>query len=70
MVIETPDHARRTLADLSDAEVTEVLLAFKARILDLRNDQRFRYILLFKNHGAAGRRHARAHALASSSRCR
>ncbi len=36
-----------------DAEVTEVLFAFKARILDLKNDQRFRYILLFKNHGAA-----------------
>jgi UDPglucose--hexose-1-phosphate uridylyltransferase len=51
VIIETPDHAR-DLADLSDAEVTEVLHAFKARILDLRNDQRFRYVLLFKNHGA------------------
>ena len=30
-----------------------MLFAFKARILDLRNDLRFRYILLFKNHGAA-----------------
>ena len=41
----------RRLKDLSDAELTEVLFAFKARILDLRNDLRFRYILLFKNHG-------------------
>jgi UDPglucose--hexose-1-phosphate uridylyltransferase len=52
VVIETPEHGK-DFARLSDAEVTEVLFAFKARILDLRNDQRFRYILLFKNHGSA-----------------
>jgi len=50
VVIETPDHGR-ALKDLSVAELTEVLFAFKARVLDLRNDLRFRYILLFKNHG-------------------
>ena len=52
VVIETPQHARE-LSELSDAEVTEVLFAFKARVLDLRNDLRFRYILIFKNHGSA-----------------
>jgi len=52
VVVETPDHDR-VLSDLSDAEVADVLFAFKARVIDLRNDQRFRYILLFKNHGAA-----------------
>jgi len=52
VVIETPEHARE-LSELSDAEITEVLFAFKARVMDLRNDQRFRYILLFKNHGSA-----------------
>lgn len=52
VIIETPEHTR-TLESLSQAEITEVLLTFKARILDLRNDQRFRYILLFKNHGVA-----------------
>src|SRR5512139_3461018 len=52
VIIETSDHAK-TLEAQSPAEITEVLLALKARILDLRNDQRFRYILLFKNHGAA-----------------
>jgi len=52
VVIETPDHGKN-LSDLEDADVTQVLFAFKARVLDLRNDQRFRYILLFKNHGAA-----------------
>ncbi len=51
VVIETPDHTRPMEA-LSQGEITEVLLAFKARIQDLRNDQRVRYVLLFKNHGA------------------
>ncbi len=50
VIIETPLHDRR-MKDLSDAELTEVLFSFKARILDLRNDLRFRYILLFKNEG-------------------
>jgi UDPglucose--hexose-1-phosphate uridylyltransferase len=52
VVIETPDHGR-DLAALTDAEATEILFAFKARVLDLRNDLRFRYILLFKNQGTA-----------------
>lgn len=61
VIIETPDH-HKDLGDLNDQEVAEVLCAFKARILDLRNDQRFRYILLFKNHGAlAGASLAHAH---------
>jgi UDPglucose--hexose-1-phosphate uridylyltransferase len=51
VVIETPDHGR-AMKDLTDQEVTEVLFAFKARMLDLRNDLRFRYILLFKNQGS------------------
>ena len=50
VIIETPDHGR-PLKDLSEADLTDVLFAFKARILDLRNDARFRYLLLFKNHG-------------------
>jgi UDPglucose--hexose-1-phosphate uridylyltransferase len=52
VIIETPDHTK-DLGNLTDTEVTEVLFAFKARIVDLRNDMRFRYILLFKNHGPA-----------------
>jgi UDPglucose--hexose-1-phosphate uridylyltransferase len=51
VIVETPDHDRQ-LKDLSQAELTEALFAYKARILDLRNDLRFRYILLFKNEGA------------------
>ena len=30
-----------------------MLWAFRERVLDLKQDRRFRYILVFKNHGAA-----------------
>ena len=52
VVIETPDHAK-TLASMSEPEIERVLWAFRERVLDLKKDIRFRYILLFKNHGAA-----------------
>jgi len=52
VVIETSDHTRM-LEGQSQGEILEVLMALRARVLDLRNDQRFRYIVLFKNHGAA-----------------
>jgi UDPglucose--hexose-1-phosphate uridylyltransferase len=48
--IETPDH-HKTLATMSEAEIERVFSAFRARVLDLKQDRRFRYILLFKNHG-------------------
>lgn len=52
VIIETPDHAR-DLADLSVEEVRNVLWAFRERTLDLQKDRRFKYILVFKNHGEA-----------------
>jgi UDPglucose--hexose-1-phosphate uridylyltransferase len=51
VIIETPDHGK-TLASMSEAEIERVLSAFRARVLDLKQDRRFRYILVFKNHGA------------------
>jgi len=50
VIIETPDHAA-TLGDLTDRQIEEVMWAFKERIIDLKKDRRFRYILLFRNHG-------------------
>ena len=50
VIIETPDHDR-TLADLTVNEVNDVLIAYRHRYLDLRKDFRFRYMVLFKNHG-------------------
>ena len=44
---------RRTLATLPERAVEDVLWAYRDRMLDLKNDKRFRYILIFKNHGEA-----------------
>jgi UDPglucose--hexose-1-phosphate uridylyltransferase len=51
VIIETPDHTV-DLADLSDQQIEEVLWSYHDRIHDLTKDPRFRYILIFKNHGA------------------
>jgi UDPglucose--hexose-1-phosphate uridylyltransferase len=52
VIIETPDHDR-SLALMSEPEIERVLWAFRERMLDLKQDHRLRYILVFKNHGAA-----------------
>ncbi len=52
VIIESPDH-NKTMADLSLEEMGNVMLAFRERIVDLKRDSRLRYILIFKNHGAA-----------------
>ena len=41
VIIETPDH-QQTLATMSDKAVEEVLWAYRDRMLDLKNDRRFR----------------------------
>ena len=51
VIIETPEHDAH-LAALSDFQFQEVLTAYKHRYLDLIKDKRFKYILIFKNHGA------------------
>jgi UDPglucose--hexose-1-phosphate uridylyltransferase len=52
VVIETPRH-EETLATLPLKDATNVLLAYRERIIDLRRDQRLRYVLVFKNHGVS-----------------
>ena len=52
VIIETPDH-NATLATLAAKRIEDVLWAFRDRILDLKKDRRFKYILIFKNHGEA-----------------
>jgi UDPglucose--hexose-1-phosphate uridylyltransferase len=52
VIIESPEH-NQNLATLPDKRVEDVLWAFRDRILDLKKDKRFRYILIFKNHGEA-----------------
>src|SRR5262249_40612582 len=52
VIIETPEHGA-TLAEMPERQIEEVLWAFKERVSDLKKDHRFRYIILFKNHGEA-----------------
>jgi UDPglucose--hexose-1-phosphate uridylyltransferase len=52
VVIETPNH-EETLATMPVRRVEDVLWAFRDRILDLKQDRRFKYILVFKNYGDA-----------------
>lgn len=51
VIIETPDH-NKSLADLTVNEISDVLIAYRHRYIDLRQDMRFRYMVLFKNHGS------------------
>jgi UDPglucose--hexose-1-phosphate uridylyltransferase len=52
VIIETPDHLA-SLATLPLDAVADVLLAYRERVLDLKKDSRFQYVLVFKNHGEA-----------------
>ena len=52
VVIETPHHDE-TFSQLSLDRMTQVFFAFRDRLNDLANDHRFRYVMIFKNHGRA-----------------
>jgi len=50
VIIESPDHDRE-LSELDVAQIERVLDAYRDRIVDLQNDLRLRYVLVFKNYG-------------------
>ena len=52
VIIETPQHIK-IMSALSEKQIEDVLWAYRDRILDLKKDKRFRYILIFKNQGLA-----------------
>jgi UDPglucose--hexose-1-phosphate uridylyltransferase len=52
IIVETPDHAT-SWSEMPEGQIHEVLRAFQDRMNDLKRDFRFRYIILFKNHGEA-----------------
>jgi len=52
VIVEGPDHDK-TFGNMAEKLIEEVLWAFKDRVNDLKKDRRFRYIILFKNHGDA-----------------
>jgi UDPglucose--hexose-1-phosphate uridylyltransferase len=50
VVIEGPVHDQ-DLSQLPVEHIQQVLTAYRERSLDLHRDRRFRYVLIFKNHG-------------------
>lgn len=61
VIVETPDHSLE-LADLSEDQISDVLRAYRERMQDLSGDERFKYVLIFKNQGyGAGATLSHAH---------
>jgi UDPglucose--hexose-1-phosphate uridylyltransferase len=50
IVIETPDHLMRA-EDIGLEQMVRVITAYKARMVSLEKDPRFRYTLVYKNSG-------------------
>jgi UDPglucose--hexose-1-phosphate uridylyltransferase len=50
VIIESPDHIEN-IATLTEKQVGEILFAYRDRIMSLRTDPRWRYILIYKNQG-------------------
>jgi len=68
IVVETREHAV-SLAHLSPEDIARVLLMYRRRIQDLKNDVRIRYVQVFKNQGVqAGSLidHAHSHLVATA----
>lgn len=52
VIIENPDH-HTDMAQASTEHIADVFTAFAQRTRDLRRDERFRHIIIFRNYGAA-----------------
>lgn len=52
VIIETPEHDDN-FGDFSLIQIGRVFKAYKERIKDLEKDSRFKYVMVFKNHGKA-----------------
>lgn len=50
VIVETPEHAIE-LADLPEPHIANILRAYRERMHDLGGDNRFKYVLIFKNQG-------------------
>jgi len=62
IIIETPRHDR-SLHELEVHEIANVIRAYMARITDLQQDERVRYVLIFKNHGEEAGAHTIFHSI-------
>jgi len=52
VIIESPDHDE-LFSDIPPERMCLVFQAYRERILDLEKDPRFKYVMVFKNHGKA-----------------
>ena len=50
VIVETPDHDK-DIKDQTIDEISDVIMVLQHRVKDLYKDQKFRYILIFKNKG-------------------
>lgn len=50
VILETPDHDK-DMFDFDIKDVGNVIIAYRQRVVDLKQDARFKYVLIFKNHG-------------------
>ncbi len=51
VIIETPDH-NMDIVDLPLPRITDVMIAYRDRVADLQERPRFRFVMVFKNHGS------------------
>jgi len=50
VIVETPDHSL-DLVDLPEPQIADIFRAYRERVSDLGRDDRFKYVLIFKNQG-------------------
>ncbi len=62
IIVETPRHDL-SLHELDVHQISDVVRAYKARILDLEGDQRIRHVLIFKNQGEGAGAHTITHSI-------
>jgi UDPglucose--hexose-1-phosphate uridylyltransferase len=62
IIVETPRHDR-SLHQLEPVEISNVIRACVARIVDLEGDKRMRYVLVFKNLGEEAGAHTISHSI-------
>lgn len=62
IIVETPRHDP-SFHELQVDEISAVIRAYVARIADLGQDKRMRYVLIFKNHGEGAGAHSIFHSI-------
>ncbi len=62
IIAETPRHDR-SFHELEVHEISNIIQACRARIVDLEGDKHIRYVLIFKNHGEEAGAHTISHSI-------